>query len=326
MAAEPRLLVSLEPSEELTSALRTHLPEVPWAYVGQADAGPWPEAEAILTSNVPRELAAWTSRATPRLRFVQSLWTGLDRFPFDRFPPAVLIAGNVGAYAPAVAEHAVALLLALAHDLRGNHDLVQSGRLRPTSPRRDLGGGVVLLLGFGEIAREVVRLLRPWNVRVRGVSRRGDPAPEAERMYPASALPDALGEADFVVDSRPLTTLTRATIDRDALERMRPTAVYVNVGRAGTVVERDLFEHLRAHPEFRAGLDVWWGEDYSTGTLRLRFPFANLPNFLGSPHNASESHDEGSRGFDSAARNLARFFSGQTPAGLAPRAEYAPGA
>jgi len=291
-------------------------------FAGPGSPGPWPEVEAWLLGSVDRELPKWSPELTPRLRFVQRLFTGLDGIPFDRFPASVQIAGNVGAFAPFVAEHAVALLLALTHNVVPNAEKVRAGRLRPPLSNLYLVDRTVLLLGYGAIAREVAARLRPFGARIEGLSRDGKPVPEVARMHDAAHLADAVATADVVVDCRPLTDATRGTIGAGVLGRMRETACYVNVGRAATVDEGALFEHLSGHPGFRAALDVWWQEDYESGALQSRFPFASLPNFLGSPHVAGVGAAARSRAMAMAVENLGRFFQGDRPSHVADRAEY----
>ena len=93
-------------------------------------------------------------------------------------------------------------------------------------------------------------------------------------------------EGDFVFDARPLTRATEGSIGESVLASMKSTAVFINVGRAGTVREEAMYRHLVAHPDFRAALDVWWHEDFASGRLGNRFPFAGLPNLVGTPHSA----------------------------------------
>jgi len=320
--ASPRLLVSCAESPELRQALERILPAGDVVFAGRDAVGPWPEIEAWLLGSVERELPHWTPDRTPRLRFVQRLFTGLDGLPFERFPASVEVAGNVGAFAPFVAEHAVALLLALSHHVVANAQKVRDGRLRPPLSNLYLIDRTVLLLGYGAIAREVADRLRPFGARLEGLSRTGDPVPELARMHAADHLAEALAAADVVIDCRPLTQATRGSLDTAALARMRPSAIYVNIGRAGTVDEAALFEHLSRHPEFRAGLDVFWDEDYESGALRTRFPFAALPNFLGSPHVAGVGAQPRTRAISMAVENLGRFFRGERPRFIADRTEY----
>ncbi|MGI0156563.1 MAG: NAD(P)-dependent oxidoreductase, partial [Thermoplasmata archaeon] len=121
---------------------------------------------------------------------------------------------------------------------------------------------------------------------------------------------------------RPLTRRTVGTIGKDALEAMRPNAIFVNVGRAATVDEEALFRHLRTHPGFRAGIDVWWNEDFASGALPSRFPFGDLPNFVGTPHSAGHAAASESRGLRLALENLGRFFHDGKPAHRIDRSEY----
>ena len=316
------LLVSLRPEAEISEAITRLLPRTRWEDVGASSPGPWTEARAMLVGDPVREIPGWTFALTPRLEFVQRLWTGLDRFPFARFPPSVRVAGNVGAFAPAVGEHAVTMLLALAQDARGDHERVREGQLGAVGRRREIRGSTLLLLGFGEIATEVALRLRPFGVRIEGVARTTRAHPLVQKMFPAASLGEAVRGADLIVDCRPLTLTTRGTIDEALLRSMKLKAIYVNVGRAATVDEEALFRHLSTHPEFRAGMDVWWEEDHVRDRIHHRFPFAELPNFLGSPHNAAEGADTGARGLSYAIDNLARFFSGETPRHVAIRQDY----
>jgi phosphoglycerate dehydrogenase-like enzyme len=323
MASDPaRLLITLPETELIRAQLGLQLPAVPVAFATPASTGPWPAVEAMLVGSIKREMPQVEPRLVPDLRFVQRVYTGLDDLPLARFAPTVQVAGNVGAFAPYVAEQAMALVLALANNLRPNFAMLREGRLRPVEAPRWLVGRRALLLGFGEIARELAGRLRAFDVRVEGLSRDGAPEPLAERMYAAVDLGEALASADIVVDCRPLTALTRGTIDAAALDRMRPEAILVNVGRAGTVDEEAVFRHLAAHPSFRYGTDVLWREDPLAGTVDQRHPFVELPNFLATPHIAGMGPDARARALGLALANLARFFHGEAVLHVVDRREY----
>ncbi len=129
-APAARLLVTLPPSDDTTRAIAARLPSVPFMFASTNPVGPWPAVEAILTGAVERELPQWDPAKAPLLKFVQRLYTGLDGFPFDRFPATVKVAGNVGAFAPYVAEQAITLTLALLRNLPAGLENVKAGRLR----------------------------------------------------------------------------------------------------------------------------------------------------------------------------------------------------
>jgi phosphoglycerate dehydrogenase-like enzyme len=321
-ALSPRLLVSLKRRDLVDSVLHDLLPGVPWRYAEGVAAGDLASIEALLVGSVERELGKFDPATTPKLSIVQRVYTGLDGFPFDRFPPTVRVAGNVGGFGPYVAEHAVMLALAASHALVPSHRLVSEGRLRPPPVQFSLRGRTALILGYGAIGREIAVRLQGFGARCVGLNRSGRMGPGVEAVYPADRLDEALGEADLVFDVRPLTRSTRGSLGAAQLENMRPDAVYVNVGRAGTVDEAALFHHLETHPGFRAALDVWWSEDFAQGTVDLRFPWTQLPNFLGTPHSAGAVPGADEYSLRRAVENLARFFAGEPPANVADRHDY----
>ena len=107
-----------------------------------------------------------------------------------------------------------------------------------------------------------------------------------------------------------------------AREELGPDAMLVNVGRAGTVDEEALYEHLRAHPGFRYATDVLWREDFGKGTVDHRWPFTELSNFLASPHIAGLGPEPRARALDLALTNLARYFAGEPVRHVVDRQEY----
>ena len=99
-------------------------------------------------------------------------------------------------------------------------------------------------------------------------------------------------------------------------------AVLVNIARGKIVVEDDLYEHLRAHPGFRAALDVWWV--YPTGASGRPFhrPFHELPNVVMTPHNANAIPGQRRGAMEAAVDNVLRFLRGETPRNVVNVTEY----
>ncbi len=317
-----RLLVSARARDELGAAISERLPGVPWGYASDSGPADWSAVSAILVGSARRELAAFDAAATPQLEFVQQLYTGVDGFPFGRFPTRVRVASNVGAVAPFVAEHAVTLALAAARDLPGAMQKVREGVLRPPPVHRVLRGRRVVILGYGEIGRGIAARLAGFEPEIVGLNRTGIMAPGISRAYPAHRLREAVTDADFVFEARPLTRGTAGSIGAAELAAISPTGVFVNVGRAGTVDEGALYEHLRSHPEFRAAIDVWWGERFEDGRIVEPYPFGQLPNFLGTPHCAAGGDGVESYALARALSNLARFFAKEPPLYVVDRSEY----
>lgn len=318
----PVLLLALRKSPEVDALVGEVLPGTPWAYLDPGRPADRGSVKAMLAERLRTDFAGFDARTTPNLRFVQQVSTGLDRFPFEWFPSSVAVAGNVGGFAPYVAEHALALALAAARDLHTSQSMVRSGRLRPPPHERTLIDATAVILGYGEIGRSIAQRLAPFGARVVGLNRMGSPAPGVAEMFPATRLHDALSAGSFVFETRPLTRATAGSIGTSELLAMRPDAVLVNVGRAGTVDQDALYEHLRTHLEFRAAFDVWWEEDYERGTLAPRHPFARLPNFYGTPHSADAFEASDRRALRMALENVGRFLRDGHPLFVANRAEY----
>lgn len=318
----PLLLVAMSKSAEVDALIPQVLPGVPWAYLEPNRPGNWSSVRAMLFEDLRHEFAAFDSRSTPDLRFVQQLSTGLDRFPFERFPNSVAVAGNVGGFAPYVAEHALALALAAARDLHTASAMMENGRLRPPPHERTLIDATAVILGYGAIGQAIAERLVPFGARIVGLNRTGVPAPGAVQVFPASLLREAVSHGSFIFEARPLTRATVGTIGAGELDAMPPDAVFVNVGRARTVDQRALYEHLRTHPEFRAAFDVWWEEDYVHGTITNAPSFARLPNFYGTPHSADSFEASDRRALRMALENVARFFRDGRPLFVADRSEY----
>jgi phosphoglycerate dehydrogenase-like enzyme len=317
-----RLLVALKPREPVSNAVNRGLRDIGWSYADSGPTGDWSGVEAMLVGSVQRELGDYDPALTPRLDFVQCVYTGVDGFPFERFPERVRVAGNGGAFAPFVAEHAVALALAAARALVPAQAQVRAGRLRPIPEQRLLGGRTAVILGYGEIGRAIAARLAGFEMRIIGVNRVGRMGPGIDAAYPADRLREALKLGDFVFDVRPLTNETSNTIRADELRAMPAEGVYVNVGRAGTVDPEALYRHLVDHPSFRAALDPWWDENFATGTFTSPFPFSDLANFVGTPHSAGWGPSTEQHALERAVANLARYFRGEAPLYVVDRREY----
>ncbi len=103
---------------------------------------------------------------------------------------------------------------------------------------------------------------------------------------------------------------------------MKPDAILVNVARGEIIEEKALYEHLKATPTFMAGLDAWWIEPFRHGRFELNYPFFDLPNVLGTPHDSGLVPGSLLDAVQKATENIARFLNGETIAGVVQREDY----
>jgi phosphoglycerate dehydrogenase-like enzyme len=279
-------------------------------------------ARAIITWAPGRELSQDDMAALGGVELIQLLSAGADHIDFAALPPQAKVAGNVGAYADPMAEHVLAMVLALAKRLPQNHAKLAAGVFEHFETLR-LRGGMAGILGYGGIGQASARLLRAVGMRIYAINSSGR-APGADQAGTLADLDDMLASAGVVVVALPLTRTTRGLIGARELSLMKPAAILVNVARGAIVDEDALYEHLRANPEFCAGIDTWWQEPRGGQPFHPRLPFFTLPNLLGSPHNSGTVPGIDTASAADAARNVAAYLSGAPVRGLQDPADYQP--
>ncbi len=279
-------------------------------------------ADALLAYELAKEVPAGLLADPGRLRFVQFLSAGIDAVDFSELPDPLTVACNAGAYAGAVAEHAVAMALSLAKRLPQRHAALTGGRFDKWSPALTMDGAICAIVGFGGIGTTAARLLRAFGARIYAVTRTGQTTEPADFTASIADLDRALAAADVVVLSLPLTRTTRGLIGARELALMKPAAILVNVARGPIIDQAALYEHLRAHPDFCAGIDTWWAEPSGDAPFRTDYPFVDLPNVLGSPHNSSIVAGAMTSAARLAAVNVRRYLSGEAVTGVIRRSDY----
>ncbi|MFF3494819.1 D-isomer specific 2-hydroxyacid dehydrogenase family protein [Streptomyces sp. NPDC002795] len=244
---------------------------------GGGHAVPLAQAEAIVYygSDEPDEVR---NMIHDGIRWVQLPHAGVERWADAGVihEPAVFTAAT-GSYGEAVAEHALALMLAAA---RGLHRLA---RARAWSPNltQEFTGSTVALVGCGGIGRSLIRLLEPFGCRILAVSDSG-PVTGAERTVPRAAFRDVLPEADFVVVAAPATPSTRGMFGAHEFALMRQDAWLVNVARGSLVATDDLVQAVKTGTIGGAALDVTDPEPLPAG-----HPLWDMENVLITPHCAN---------------------------------------
>jgi glycerate dehydrogenase len=282
-------------------------------------------ADALLAWELSKEVPAGALAGGQRLRLVQLLSAGVDAVDFSAVPDSLIVASNAGAYAAAMSEHVLAMTLSLAKRLPQRHAAMAAGRFEKWTPSLVLDGAVCAIVGFGGIGRATARLMRAFGARVWAVNRTGRTTEDVEQVTTLAEFDRVLAAADVLVISLPLTLATRGLIGCRELAMMRPAAILVNVARAAIVDQGALYEHLRAHPDFSAAIDTWWSEPSGAAPFRTDYPFFDLPNVLGSPHNSSIVPGTMLTGARLAAENVRRYLRGEAISGVVCRADYAGG-
>jgi phosphoglycerate dehydrogenase-like enzyme len=281
------------------------------------------QADALIAFRLGQELPDGALAASLRLEFIQLLPAGADGVDFAAIPERLVLASNVGAYAKPIAEHVMAMALALARRLPQRQAAMARGEFDQDHLLHTLDGAVCTILGFGGIGTATARLMRAFGAHIYAVNSSGHSAEPTDFTGTLADLDHVLAAADVVVISLPLTRATRGLIGPRELGLMKPDAILVNVARAAIVDERALYEHLRDNPEFCAGIDTWWHEPGPHSGFHTDYPFLSLPNVIGSPHNSGIVAGVLQTAARMAAENVRRYLHGEPFTGLVRREDYA---
>ena len=268
------------------------------------------EADVIVVSGM------WHNGLIPlatKLRFIQSIGSGTDQFDKEALAGrGIRLASAAGVNARAVAEHAMALILALVRRLPEARDnqarRLWRGMIGDLTQREDeLEGKTVLIVGLGRIGGRLSELAKAFGMNVIGFRR--DPAAgprAADSVHTLAELPAFLPAADFVVLTCPLVPETRGLIDAKALGLMRRSAFLVNAARGGCVVEAALVDALQAGRIAGAALDVTDPEPPDATS-----PLWAMPNVFITPHTGGETRRYEANVNEILVENLERMWRGE---------------
>jgi phosphoglycerate dehydrogenase-like enzyme len=280
------------------------------------------DADVLISWSLKRELAHLGYATASRARMVQLLSAGADHVPFNQLPSSLIIASNAGAYAEPMAEHVLAMVLAITKNLLDRHDKLKKGVFEQSTPNRMLRGSDCAILGFGGIGKATARLLRCFGVRIHAINTTGKTDEPVDFIGTLKDLEAVLRNADMIVISLPLTKATRGLIGTRELGWMKDSAILVNVARGEIVDEAALYEKLKSQPNFFAAIDAWWIEPLTHGEFHTNYPFLELPNVLGSPHNSGITHVSFREATLHAAVNVKRFLNHEPVKGIVRPSDY----
>ena len=250
---------------------------------------------------------------SPNVKWVHLTSAGYTRYDTEPFRAAIRARGGTltnssSVYDAPCAEHALAMILALARQLpqclddqRGDRRWLGDG------VRRDaylLDGQRILIYGYGAIGRRLAEMLLPLRMRVTGV-RRSTGGKEPVEVVTPEAADALLPSADHVMDILPLSDHTARFFDAARLAKLPPTARFYNIGRGGTVDQAALTVALSTGRIAAAYLDVTDPEP-----LPPADPLWSLPNCWVTPHSAGGHATEFRRLADHFLGNLRRYAAG----------------
>jgi phosphoglycerate dehydrogenase-like enzyme len=249
------------------------------------------------------------SEQMPRLRWIHSTGAGIESFATQALADrGVIVTNSAGVYAPAMAEYAIAGMVAIARDLRRLISQQDERRWQhePISGS-ELYGKRVGIVGYGATGRYVAMVCKAlgmevWATRRTPMLTTGEPV---DRLLGPDALHELLAASDFVVVSTSLNSTSRHLLGEPEFDALKPGAGIVNVARGG-VIDQDAL--LAALDDGRVGgavLDV-----VSPQPLPVESPLWAHPRVIVTPHISGGSPEGWTRSMDLFGMNLERYLDG----------------
>lgn len=263
-------------------------------------------------------VVAWSIRpgqfkAAKKLRWIHSPAAAVHQLMFPELINSDVILTNAReVHGPVVAEHAIALIFALAKKipeavrLQEKHIWGQEAMWRGRPRPREIAGATLGLVGLGSIGREVAKRAAALGMDVIAV--RENPAKEVpegvKQTYDSVHLQTLLERSDYVVLAVPLTPSTCQLMNAERLSQMKRDACLINVGRGPLIDETALAAALRNHQISGAALDVFEREP-----LPADSPLWDLENLLITPHTAGLTEKLWNRHYELFSENLRRYLA-----------------
>ena len=267
---------------------------------------------------------AWSLRPeqikhAKKLRWIHSPAAAVHQLLFPELINSNVILTNArDIHGPVVAEHVIALILALAKKipqsvrLQMRHEWGQQALWDDKPPVREITGATLGLLGFGSIGRETAKRANALGMRVIAVREHAGKGGEGlAAVFGPNDLDRMLAESDYIALCAPLTPQTQGLINADRLRHMKRNACLINVSRGPLVDEAALADALRNRTIAAAALDV-----FSHEPLPADSPVWDLENCLITPHTAAVTERLWERHYAQISENLRRFLTDQTLLGI----------
>lgn len=232
------------------------------------------DAIAAKAHNIPVSV---TDRM-PRLRWIQSLTTGVDHLATLNLADDVVITSARGIHGPQMAELAFLSMLTLARDFPRMQNNQRAARWERW-PQKLLDGRTLLIVGIGAIGEEIAMRATIFGMVVIGASDGRETAPNFSSIVPLRALADQVAKADFVVVVTPYSPRTHHLIDANILRAMRNDAYLINIARGNVVDETALIAALERGDIAGAAADVFAQEPLPTESKLWA-----TPNLIITPH------------------------------------------
>ena len=244
-------------------------------------------------------------RDSEHARWVQTVFAGVEHPSFKPLARDGLKVTNSSAQAPAIAEYVAIHALSLLHPIAAQARHQAAHEWTPVD-FREVGQSRWLIVGFGNIGREIAARAKAFGAHVEVVRRSPGGEADIDAVCTQGELPSRLPDADVVVLACALNDETRDLANADFFAAMKPGSILINIGRGGLLDEDALRTALDADKPAHAVLDV-----FKTEPLPADSWIWDHPKIRVTPHASNRGALTGARGEALFLENLGRYVRGE---------------
>lgn len=256
-------------------------------------------------------ISAELMQSLPDLQLITLTATGYNNIDTKAAEARGIRVCNIRGYgSDTVAQHVFAMIFSFTNQVWQHHESVQRGDWSAQSnfcytldTLQELSGKTMGIYGFGKIGQSVGRIAKAFNMKV--LSHHKHPERDAQAGIEFVSVETLFRESDFVTLHAPLSAANQAFVNRDLLQKMKPSAILVNTGRGGLIHELDLKAALEAGTIRGAALDVLSAEPPT-----MDHPLLGVRNCILTPHIAWASQAARQRLMAETKANILAFVAG----------------
>lgn len=240
----------------------------------------------------------------PALDYLQVATSGLDNIPLSHPKLAnAVVSGSRGVFNQPIAAYVLAHVLSVYQHHRFFTQTQKDQQWRPSKHNEELNGKRVAVIGLGQIGQEIARTLSFFNSQVDAFNRTAKDSIYVKNTYPLDDLASKIGDYDVVVVSLALNQDTKGLINAELLARLKPTSIFVNIGRSELIDEQALVNVLQQKKIRHAIVDTFHKEP-----LPKEHPLWSLDNVTVTPHTSFTSILNLNRMFQALYTNLQLYL------------------
>ncbi|MEB7778987.1 D-glycerate dehydrogenase [Mammaliicoccus fleurettii] len=251
--------------------------------------------------------------SAPKIKGVVNLAVGYDNIDIDlAHNKGVIVTNTPEVLTETTAELGFTLMLTAARRIVEAVEYVENGEWKSWGPYllagKDVHGSTVGIYGMGAIGEAFARRLKGFNCKVIYHNRSKKEKAEKELNVEYRNMDELLAESDFVVCTAPLTSETKGIFNKETFKKMKDSAILINIGRGGHVVESDLIEAIKQKKILGAALDVVENEP-----IAMDHPFLEMKQVIVVPHIGSSSINTRDHMVQLCVDNAKQIIAGSEP-------------